>query len=279
MTTDPIQAWLNAAGRYPLLPASEMLRLAKKRDSLEPGSKEYLKVINKISEHNLRLVPGVVRRYLAKRIGFNMRSEVTNDLLQQGYIGLRRAAEKFDATRGFTFSTYAYRWIFQSITRWHNCNDRMIYVPENTMTETLYRRRNGRPSNSKNGRIGLESLTAAARTLDIASLDRKINSEEDTPFSELIGEDNLLYKNEPVDEKRGERMLRELMAECDINPRSQEVVVHYARRGRMSIVAAKLSLSPKHCQNLYQEAVRVMKIAVKEKEADILNNNTTSTRN
>lgn len=279
MTTDPIQAWLNAAGRYPLLPVSEMLRLAKKRDSLEPGSKEYLKIVNKISEHNLRLVPNVVRRYLAKRTGFSMRSEVTNDLLQQGYIGLRRAAEKFDATRGFAFATYAYSWIFQSITRWHNCNDRAIYVPENTMTEVLYRRRNGRPSNSKNGRIGLESLTAAARTLDVASLDRKINSEEDTPLSELIGEDNLLYKNEEVDEKRGERMLRELMTECDINPRSQEVVVSYARRGRMSVVAAKLSLSPKHCQNLYQEAVRVMKIAVKNKEADILNNNTTSTRN
>jgi RNA polymerase sigma factor (sigma-70 family) len=279
MTTDPIQAWLNAAGRYPLLPASEILRLAKKRDSLTPGSKEYVKVINKISEHNLRLVPGVVRKYLAKRSGYSMRSEVTNDLLQQGYIGLRRAAEKFDAARGFTFATYAYTWIFQSVTRWHNCSDKMIYVPENAMTEVLYRRRHGRPSNSKNGRIGLEALTAAARTLDIASLDRKINHEENTPFSELIGEENLLYNNEPVDDQRGVRMLSELMAECNIAPRSQDVVLSYARRGRMSIVACKLKLSPKHCQNLYQEAVRVMKIAIKNKEADILNNNTTSTRN
>ena len=283
MTTDPIQAWLNAAGRYPLLPKSEILRLAKKRDSFAPNSKGYIKVINKITEHNLRLVPGVVRRYLAKRNGFSMRSEVTNDLLQQGYVGLRRAAEKYDPSRGFTFATYAYNWIFQSITRWHNCSDRIIYIPENTMNEMLYRHRHGRPSKSKNASLTQKTLDAAIRTLDVASIDAKINSEEDAPFSELIGEENLLISKEPVDEHRGERMLLDLMAECQIQPRTQDVVIAYARRGRMSIVASKLSLSPKHCQNLYQEAVRVMKIAVKAKEeakAGIMNgNNTTSERN
>ena len=62
MTNDPIQAWLNAAGRFPLLPQTEMIRLAKKRDTLEPNSKAYIKIINKICEHNLRLVPNVVRQ-------------------------------------------------------------------------------------------------------------------------------------------------------------------------------------------------------------------------
>ena len=81
-----------------------------------------------------------------------MSSEVTCDLLQQGYIGLRRAAEKYDASRGYTFSTYATNWISQAFSRWHNTHDRAVYIPENSMTELLYRRRHGKPSKSKNGK-------------------------------------------------------------------------------------------------------------------------------
>ena len=82
--SDSIQSWLNSAGRFPLLPKTELIRLTKKRDTLEPGSKAYIKIINKICEHNLRLVPGLVRKYLSKRTGYHMNSDVTNDLLQQG---------------------------------------------------------------------------------------------------------------------------------------------------------------------------------------------------
>ena len=285
MTNDPIQAWLNTAGRFPLLPKSEILRLAKKRDTLEPGSAAYIKVINKITNHNLRLVPGIVNKYLAKRAGFTMSSEVTSDLLQQGYFGLRRAAEKFDATRGCTFSTYAHNWIRQAFVRWHNSHDRAIYVPENAMVEVLYRRRHGEPSKSKNGRIGQELINAAVRTMDITSIDRRSGDgdEDAATVADLMSDDNRILDSKPTDEKRGERMLRQLMNECGIKLRTQEIVVNYAKRGRMSIVAAKLSLSPKHCQNLYQEAVRTMKAAVEEKEqarADRMKGNTTtSSRN
>ena len=284
MTNDPIQTWLNNAGRYPLLPKTELIRLAKKRDTLEPGSKAYIKIINKICLHNLRLVPTVVRKYLAKRVGYNMSSEVASDLLQQGYLGLRRAAEKFDATKGYTFSTYAHSWIYQAFCRWHNTTDRAIYVPENAMTEVLYVRRNGKRSGSKGGRIGQDILNAATRTMDITSIDRRAGNDDDaTPLSELMGEDNRILSNQPVDEQRGERMLRKLMDECGIKRRTQEIVVTYAKRGRMSIVASKLSLSPKHCQNLYQEAIREMKAKVEEKEAAkavrMEKNNTTSKRN
>ena len=279
--SDQIQSWLNNAGRYPLLPTEELIRLAQKRDTLTPGSKEYVKVINKICTHNLRLVPVVVRRYLDKRVGFTMNSECAGDLLQQGYIGLRRAAEKFDPGRGYTFSTYAHSWIYQSFSRWHNSHDRAIYVPENAMTEVLYRKRNGKRSKSKNGRIGDSILQAAIRTMDISSIDQRTGSEDDDCFvGELLSDENRLYSTEPVDEKRGERKLRDLMDDCGIKKRTQEIVIGYAQRGRMSIVASKLSLSPRHCQNLYQEAIREMKARVQEKEADRLKStNTTSTRN
>ena len=269
MSNDPIQSWLNAAGRFPLLPKTEMIRLAKKRDTLEPGSKAYIKVINKICEHNLRLIPAIVRKYLGKRAGYNMSSEVASDLLQQGYIGLRRAAEKYDATRGFTFSTYANNWISQAISRWHNSRDRAIYIPENSMCELLYRRRHGEPSKSKNGRIGDSLLAAAARAVEVSSIDKRAGDcDDDTvTIADMMSDDNRVTSNKSQPEGRAELQLKELMAECMIKPRTQDIVLTYAKRGRMSVVASRLSLSPKHCQNLYQEAVRDMKAKVEEKEA------------
>lgn len=269
MTYDPIQSWLNAAGRFPLLPKTEIIRLAKKRDTLEPGSKAYVKVVNKICEHNLRLIPSIVRNYLGKRVGYNMNSEVASDLLQQGYIGLRRAAEKYDATRGFTFSTYANNWISQAISRWHNSHDRAIYIPENSICELLYRRRHGHPSGSKNGRIGDAVLAAASRAVEVSSIDKRAGDcDDDTvTIADLMCDDNRILSNKTQLEGRAELQLKELMAECMIKPRTQDIVLAYAKRGRMSVVASKLSLSPKHCQNLYQEAVRDMRAKVAEKEA------------
>ena len=268
MSNDPIQAWLNSAGRFPLLPQEEIIRLANKRDTLKPGTAAYVKVINKITNHNLRLVPNVVRRYLAKRVGFSMSSDVALDLLQQGYLGLRRAAEKFDAARGFTFSTYAYSWIYQSFSRWHNSHDRAIYIPENAMTEVLYIKRHGKRSKSKNGTIGEDVLNAIRGSMEVSSIDKQSNNDEDAcTVAELMCDDNRLISNEPTLEGRGELKLRDLMAECGIKPKTQDVVISYARRGRMSIVAAKLGLKTRTCQNLYQEAVREMKAKVAEKEA------------
>ena len=259
MTNDPIQAWLNAAGRFPLLPKSEMIRLAKKRDTLKPGSSAYIKVINKICEHNLRLVPNVVRKYINKRVGFSMGSEVISDLLQQGYIGLRRAAEKYDATRGFAFSTYAHSWIYQAFTRWHNSHDRSIYVPEGTMTEVLYRNRHGRPSNAKSKVISEECVNAAYRCSVVGSLDVRLDDEDGSTLSDMMGNENSLYYDYESEEVKPSAELNKLMEECGIKPRTQEIVRAYTKRGRMSIVASKLSLSPKHCQNLYQEAIRTMR--------------------
>ena len=266
--SDSIQSWLNAAGRFPLLPQTELIRLAKKRDSLEPNSRAYVKVINKICEHNLRLVPNIVRKYISKRSGYNMNSEVISDLLQQGYIGLRRAAEKYDPSLGYTFSTYAYRWISQAFVRWHNTHDRAIYIPENTMTETLYRWRHGKPSKSKNGAIKADMINCAIRAMEMTSLDQRAgDDEEGATIADLMSNDNLILDRVSPLEGRGELMLKDLMAECGIKPRTQDIVITYAKRGRMSIVASRLSLSPKHCQNLYQEAVRLMKDRVATKEA------------
>lgn len=266
--SDSIQSWLNAAGRFPLLPQTELIRLANKRDTLAPDSQAYLKTINKICEHNLRLVPNVVRKYINKRAGYTMGSEVVPDLLQQGYIGLRRAAEKYDPSTGYTFSTYAYSWIYQAFVRWHNSHDRSIYVPENAMVEVLYRRRHGEPSKSKNGRIGDNILNCAVRAMEVSSIDQRAGDDDETAtLADLMSDENRITDKVSPLEGRAELQLKDLMAECGIRPRTQDIVLAYAKRGRMSTVAARLSLSPKHCQNLYQEAVRDMKAKVEEKEA------------
>ena len=266
--SDSIQSWLNAAGRFPLLPQSELIRLAKKRDTLTPGSKAYVKVINKICEHNLRLVPNIVRKYVSKRSGYSMNSEVTSDLLQQGYIGLRRAAEKFDPSKGYTFSTYAYRWISQAFTRWHNSHDRAVYIPENAMTEVLYRWRHGERSKSKNGSINDGILDAAIRAMEVSSIDQRAgDDEEGTTIADLMCDDNLLLDRVSPVENRAKAKIQALMDECGIKPRVQQVVMTYARKGNMQTTAYQLGVPKTTCRNLYQEAVRQMKERVEEREA------------
>ena len=259
MTHDPVQAWLNAAGRFPVLPKGELIRLAKKRDTLAEGSADYVKVINKICQHNLRLIPRVVAKYVSKRKDLRMCDTVVSDLLQQGYIGLRRAAELFDAGRGYTFSTYSSSWIHQSIYRWHNSRDRAVYIPENTIGEIFYRNRHGKPSSSKTGRTGEAVLNAARRCLMVTSVDIKANDEDDATIADLLSGDNRII--DPKSELPGaaELRLRDTMAACGIRPKVQDIVASYAKRGNMTVVAARLSLSRKHCQNLYSEAIRTMR--------------------
>ena len=259
MTNDPIQAWLNAAGRFPLLPKSEMIRLAKKRDALEPGSRAYIKVVNKICEHNLRLVPNVVRKYINKRMGFTMGSEVVSDLLQQGYIGLRRAAEKYDATRGFGFSTYAYPWIYQAFTRWHNSHDRAIYVPEGTMTEVLYRKRHGKPSKSRGAKVSEGCINAAFRCGHVSSIDVRLDDEDGSTLADLMGNENSLYHAKQGEKGRAEDELNSLMNDCGVSARAQNIVRTYLRRGRLDSVARELRMNTPNCRALYKEAVEIMK--------------------
>lgn len=276
--SDPVQSWLNNAGRYPLLPKSEIIRIANLRDKATPGTRQYIKLINKLTNHNLRLIPNVVRSYLAKRAGFSMNSEVTSDLMQQGYIGLRRAAEKYDGKKGFTFSTYAQTWIYQSVVRWHNSCDRLIYVPENSITEVLYRRKHGKPSGSKNGRIGDACIAAATRTLDIGSLDKGTGDNEDACLLDIMSTENRIIDTDNTVEFDDQSLLalKDLMAQCGIRPITQDIITMYTKRPRMSIVACKVKMSTKHCQNLYGAAVRAMKEHVAESGqslAGIMSNN------
>ena len=115
-TTDALQLFLNEAGRYKLLTAAEEVDLAKRIERGEKSAKDLL--INS----NLRLVVSIAKKYQGHGLSLL-------DLIQEGIIGLIRAAEKFDWRKGFKFSTYATWWIRQAVQRGVANKARTIRIP------------------------------------------------------------------------------------------------------------------------------------------------------
>ena len=101
---DSVKIYLKEIGKVPLLSAEQEIELAKR---MEEGDEEAKRVL---SEANLRLVVSIAKRYVGRGMQFL-------DLIQEGNLGLMKAVEKFDYTKGFKFSTYATWWIRQAITR------------------------------------------------------------------------------------------------------------------------------------------------------------------
>ena len=115
--------YLKEIGRIPLLNADEEVELAVKMEKGDIHSKQ------KLAEANLRLVVSIAKRYVGRGMHFL-------DLIQEGNMGLMKAVEKFDYTRGFKFSTYATWWIRQAITRAIADQARTIRIPVH-MVETI----------------------------------------------------------------------------------------------------------------------------------------------
>lgn len=120
---DPVKVYLKDIGRVPLLSMDEEVELAKR---MQNGDEEAKR---KLSEANLRLVVNIAKRYTGRGMLFL-------DLIQEGNLGLMKAVEKFDYTRGYRFSTYATWWIRQAITRAIADQARTIRIPVH-MVETI----------------------------------------------------------------------------------------------------------------------------------------------
>ncbi|MBQ1507200.1 MAG: RNA polymerase sigma factor RpoD [Ruminococcus sp.] len=120
---DPVKVYLKEIGRVPLLSSDEEIELAIKISDGDIAAKQRL------SEANLRLVVSIAKRYLGRGMQFL-------DLIQEGNLGLIKAVEKFDYTKGFKFSTYATWWIRQAITRAIADQARTIRIPVH-MVETI----------------------------------------------------------------------------------------------------------------------------------------------
>ncbi len=120
---DPVRMYLKEIGKVPLLSSEEEIELAKRMETGDEAAKK------KLAEANLRLVVSIAKRYVGRGMLFL-------DLIQEGNLGLIKAVDKFDFTKGFKFSTYATWWIRQAITRAIADQARTIRIPVH-MVETI----------------------------------------------------------------------------------------------------------------------------------------------
>ncbi|MBC7765987.1 MAG: RNA polymerase sigma factor RpoD [Hyphomonadaceae bacterium] len=120
---DPVRMYLKEIGKVPLLSSDEEIELARRMEKGEQDAKKRL------AEANLRLVVSIAKRYVGRGMLFL-------DLIQEGNLGLIKAVEKFDYTKGYKFSTYATWWIRQAITRAIADQARTIRIPVH-MVETI----------------------------------------------------------------------------------------------------------------------------------------------
>ncbi|MBP3913057.1 MAG: RNA polymerase sigma factor RpoD [Lachnospiraceae bacterium] len=125
---DPVRMYLKEIGKVPLLTAEEEIELSKQ---MEEGGEIGKEARKRLAEANLRLVVSIAKRYVGRGMLFL-------DLIQEGNLGLIKAVEKYDYTKGFKFSTYATWWIRQAITRAIADQARTIRIPVH-MVETINR--------------------------------------------------------------------------------------------------------------------------------------------
>ncbi|MBQ9415599.1 MAG: RNA polymerase sigma factor RpoD [Clostridia bacterium] len=128
---DPVRLYLKEIGQYPLLTMEEEQEIAQVMVDPEKPDEVRKKAKNRLVESNLRLVVSIAKRYVGRGMFFL-------DLIQEGNLGLMKAVEKFDFSKGYKFSTYATWWIRQAITRAIADQARTIRIPVH-MVETIHK--------------------------------------------------------------------------------------------------------------------------------------------
>lgn len=189
---DSTKIYLSSIGQYALLTAEEEVELAKR---VEKGDKEAREAL---TTHNLRLVVSIAKKYK----GFCGCTLL--DLIQEGNLGLMKAVERFDYSKGYKFSTYATWWIKQAITRYLDNNSGLIRVPVHANEKLKAIRRWSRQFSMENGREPLQKeILSALPNLNISkemydlcivsgnilSLDTPIGEEGDTYIGDMIPDD------------------------------------------------------------------------------------------
>ena len=187
---DPVKVYLKEIGRVPLLTPDEEVDLAVRISNGDEAAKKRL------SEANLRLVVSIAKRYLGRGMQFL-------DLIQEGNLGLIKAVEKFDYTKGFKFSTYATWWIRQAITRAIADQARTIRIPVH-MVETINQVKkvssqllhaNGREPSAEEVAEELDMPVDKVREImrvaqEPVSLETPIGEEEDSHLGDFIPDDD-----------------------------------------------------------------------------------------
>lgn len=191
-TEDPVRMYLKEIGNVPLLTTEQEVELAKR---VEAGDEEAKK---QLTEANLRLVVSIAKKYVGRGMPFL-------DLIQEGNMGLMKAVDKFDYTKGYKFSTYATWWIRQAITRGIADTGRTIRVPVHMvetinktlrMTRTLLQELGREPTPEEVAERLNVSVSRVREVLKISrdpvSLDTPIGEEDDSHLGDFIEDDSAL---------------------------------------------------------------------------------------
>jgi RNA polymerase primary sigma factor len=219
---DPVKVYLKEIGRVPLLTGEEEVALAIKMANGDFVARQRL------SEANLRLVVSIAKRYVGRGMQFL-------DLIQEGNLGLIKAVEKFDHTKGFKFSTYATWWIRQAITRAIADQARTIRIPVH-MVETINKvkkvssqllHKNGHEPTAEEIALEIDMTVEKVREIlrvsqEPVSLETPIGEEEDSHLGDFIPDDDAPAPAEAA----SHTLLKEQLAEVlhSLTPREEKVL-------------------------------------------------------
>ena len=218
---DPVKMYLKEIGALPLLTSEEEIVLAKtveagmRADALPEEKESAWEAKKELADRNLRLVVSIAKKYLGRGLQFL-------DLIQEGNLGLLKAVDKFDYTKGYKFSTYATWWIRQAITRAIADQARTIRVPVH-MVETINKlNRISRQLLQENGREATNEELAKAMGVSLAkirevkkiaqdpiSLETPIGEKEDSHLGDFIEDHEAIAP----DDAAGSILLREQIEE------------------------------------------------------------------
>jgi RNA polymerase primary sigma factor len=211
-TTDALQLFLREAGRHALLTAPQEVELAKRIERGDHLAKQEM------IEANLRLVVSIAKRYRNQGLPFL-------DLIQEGTIGLVRAAEKFDYRKGFKFSTYATWWIRQAVARALADKARTIRMPVHVVEKLNKIVRTERKLRAELCReptpfeiavdldLPLDEVEQIMRSSQTpVSLEKPVGDEEESEFGHFITDESVPLPDEVADEAMRKEQLRKILS-------------------------------------------------------------------
>ena len=222
ISTDTLQLFLKDIGKVPLLTAAQEVELAKRIESGDHSAKQAM------VEANLRLVVSIAKRYRNQGLPFL-------DLIQEGTIGLVRAAEKFDHRKGFKFSTYATWWIRQAVARAIADKGRTIRMPVHVVEKLNKIHRSERKLRAELARepldaeiandldLTLEEVVQIRRSAQTpVSLEKPVGDDDESEFGHFLRDETSLLPDEAAEVTLRREALRSILDA--LSPREREVL-------------------------------------------------------
>jgi RNA polymerase primary sigma factor len=260
-TLDPLQLFMDAAGRHKLLTAADEVHLAKRIERGDAAAKE--RMINS----NLRLVVSIAKRYQGHDVPLL-------DLIQEGVIGLNRAAEKFDWRKGYKFSTYATWWIRQACQRAVANQSKTIRIPVHVQERRIKLNRASAELQAKLGReatideladatrLKPEHVVEALEAVDSISLNQGLGSDGDSELGDLFADESALDPSEEaVDAVRRQRIQR---AVADLPERQRRIIeLRFGFGGEsasLETIGKELGLTRERVRQLESEALHRLQL-------------------